>query len=127
MLQERPLTVFKPQLPDSVRGVDIVFEVSEIRFNPGGKTIHLCCLSANIVNKNSEPIVLTISYSFQKEKRSREISVGPYQQKIIILDKQEVQTSSRSEMKQLYGSIELFTPLKTESSFSALTSTNTSR
>jgi hypothetical protein len=79
--------VFKPDIPDTIRGIQIQFEVKQLKSYHEDNPVHIYCLCADIVNQNKRTERILVRYQCQGKQKSREIEIGANQQKIILVDK----------------------------------------
>jgi hypothetical protein len=103
---ENSFSLCRPEVPDSLNGIEIQFEVKLLKSHRLDNPVHIYCLCADIVNQNYRPERILVRYQCQGIQKSHEIEIGSKQQKIILVDKclmTEVNPESLHEYYSLVG------------------------
>ena len=79
--------VFHADIPDSIKGIDILFEVKQVKVLYQGKMVNVFCLCTDITNQNRESKRIRIRYQCQGKNLEKEIEIGGGQQRIFLVDK----------------------------------------
>lgn len=95
--------VFKAAIPDSIIGIQIQFEVKQVKVLYEGRSVSFYCLCADIINQNKEPERILIRYKCQGEAKEKEIEIGGCQQRIILVDKCMKKEDCSIDIKDFYS------------------------
>lgn len=94
--------VFKADISDSINGIQIQFEVKQVKVLYEGRKVSFYCLCADIINKNKEPERIMVRYQCQGEAKEKEVQIGGYQQRIILVDKCMKKEDCSIDIKEFY-------------------------
>jgi hypothetical protein len=95
--------ILKPDFPDTIRGIQIQFEVKQVKRVYQDKVVNIYCLCADITNKNDSPERILIRYHCQEKAKSKVIEIGGRQQRIILVDKCLITEGSPADIKEYYN------------------------
>jgi hypothetical protein len=95
--------VFKPEIPDTIHGIQIQFEVKQVKVLYQGRTVKICCLCADITNQNEGPERILVKYQCQGKTMEKEVRIGGSQQRIILVDKCMKTEKSPTDIKEYYS------------------------
>jgi hypothetical protein len=99
--------VLTADIPDTIKGIQIRFEVRQVQVLYQGREVSVCCLCADITNKNGSPERILVRYQCQGKKKTKKIEIGGRQQRIILVDKFILTGELPSEIKKYYSLIGL--------------------
>ena len=99
--------VFTPDIPDTIKGIQIQFEVKQVKVKYQGRAVSLCCLCADIANKNSGSERILVRYQCQGKKKTKKIEIGGRQQRIILVDKCILTEERQSDIEEYYSQLVL--------------------
>jgi hypothetical protein len=94
--------VFKTDIPNKIKGIQIQFEVKQVKMSYQGKTVYIYCLYADITNQNDRPEKILVRYQCQGKRKAKEVEMGGRQQRIILVDKCMMAEECPSDIKKLY-------------------------
>jgi hypothetical protein len=94
--------VFKPVIPDTIKGIQIQFEVKQTKVVYQGRAVNIYCLCADITNQNDQPERIRIRYQCQGKAKSKEVEIKGNQQRIILVDKCMMTEESPTDIKEYY-------------------------
>jgi hypothetical protein len=100
--QGKLLYVFKPDIPDTIKGIHIQFEVKLLKVSHQGKTINIYCLCADITNQNDRTERILVRYQCQGNAKAKKVEIGGRQQRIFLVDKCMMAEEYPSDMKKFY-------------------------
>ncbi len=95
--------VLTPDLPDTIKGIQIQFEVKQVKVLYQGRAVSICCLCADITNKNNSPEKILVRYQCQGKKKTKKIEIGGRQQRIILVDKCILTGERPSDIEEYYS------------------------
>jgi hypothetical protein len=95
--------IFKPDIPDTIKGIQIKFEVKQVKVTNKGRAVRIYCLCADITNKNEKAQNLLVRYQCQGEPKTRKIEIEGRQQRIILVDKCIMSGENSPEIEEFYG------------------------
>jgi len=96
------LYAFKPDIPDTIKGIHIQFEVKLVEFSQGGNTVNIYCLCADITNQNDRTEIILIRYQCQGNAKAKKVKIGGRQQRILLVDKCMMTKEYPTDIKKLY-------------------------
>ncbi len=99
--------VFKPDIPDTIKGIEIQFEVKQVKVLYQGKKVNIYCLCADITNQNGRPGRILVRYQCQGKEKAKEVEIGGRQQRIILVDKCVMPEESLTDIKKFYSLVML--------------------
>ncbi len=102
--------VFKPDIPDTIKGIQIQFEVKQVKVLYQGKTVNIYCLCADITNQNDRPDRILVRYQCQGKQKVKEVEIGGRQQRIILVDKCVMPEESLTDIKKIHSLVMLEYP-----------------
>ena len=95
--------VFKPDIPDTIKGIQIQFELKKVKVLYQGKTVNIYCLCADITNQNDRPERILVRYQCQGKAKEKEVEIGGSQQRIILVDKCMMTEESPTDIKEYFS------------------------
>ncbi len=95
--------VFKPDIPDTIKGIQIQFEVKNVSVSYQGREVKIYCLCADITNQNDRPERILVRYQCQGKEKTKEVEIGGRQQRIILVDKCMQTEESPTDIKEYYS------------------------
>lgn len=95
--------VFTPDIPDTINGIQIQFEVKQVKVLYQGRAVSIYCLYANMTNKNDSPERILVRYQCQGKGKTRKIEIGGRQQRIILVDKCILTGERPSDIEEYYS------------------------
>ena len=98
---------FKPDIPDTIPGIQIQFEVRQIHVIYQGSPTSVFCLCANITNRNTDQQTIRIRYHCRGKEAVRYIEIGGRQHKIILVDKCVNTEESQVPVKEYFSQVML--------------------
>ncbi len=104
---EKSPYVIKPDIPDTIIGIQIQFEVKLVKVFYQGREVGIYCLCADITNKNDRGQSFLVRYQCQGVPKIRKLEIGGRQQKIILVDKCIMSGESPTEIEELYSLFDL--------------------
>ena len=99
--------VFVPDIPDTIKGIQIQFEVKQVKVLYQGRTVSIYCLCADITNRNDSPERILVRYQCQGKKKTKKIEIGGRQQRIILVDKCIMTEERQSDIEEYYSQLVL--------------------
>lgn len=99
--------VFKPDIPDMIIGLQIQFEVKQVKVLYQGSEVKIYCLCADITNQNDRPERILVRYQCQGKAKAMEVDIGGRQQRIILIDKCVMPEESLTDIKKFYSMVML--------------------
>ena len=99
------LYVFKPDIPDTIKGIHIQFEVKLVKVSQRGNTINIFCLCADITNQNKWTEKILVRYQCQGNAKAKKVEIGGRQQRIILVDKCMKTEESSTDLKDYYSHV----------------------
>jgi len=103
----KTLYVFTPDIPDTIQGIQIQFEVKQVKVLYQGRAVSICCLCADITNKNGSSERILVRYQCQGKKKTKKIEIGGRQQRIILVDKCILTEERQSDIEEYYSQLVL--------------------
>jgi hypothetical protein len=97
--------VFKPEIPDTISGIQIHFEVKQVHVIYRGSPTSILCLCANITNRNLRLQKIQIRYNCRGMEKVRYIEIGGMQQKIILVDRCVMKENSRVSPRDYFSQV----------------------
>ena len=95
--------VFARDIPDTIKGIQIQFEVKQVKVLYQGRTVTIFCLCADITNRNDSPERILVRYQCQGKKKTKKIEIGGRQQRIILVDKCILTEERQSNIEEYYS------------------------
>ena len=99
--------VFAPDIPDTIKGIQIQFEVKQVKVLYQGRTVSIYCLCADITNRNDSPERILVRYQCQGNGKTKKIEIGGRQQRIILVDKCILTEERPSDIEEYYSHLVL--------------------
>jgi len=99
--------VFKPDIPDTIKGLQIQFEVKQVMVLYQGREVKIYCLCADITNQKDRPERILVRYQCQGKAKAKEVDIGGRQQRIILIDKCVMPEESLTDIKKFYSLVML--------------------
>ena len=96
------LYAFKPDIPDTIKGIHIQFEVKLVKVSQRGNTINIYCLCADITNQNDRTERILVRYQCQGNAKAKKVEIGGRQQRIFLVDKCMMAEEYPSDIKKFY-------------------------
>jgi len=103
----KTLYVFTPDIPDTIQGIQIQFEVKQVKVLYQGRAVSICCLCADITNQNDRTERILVRYQCQGKKKTKKIEIGGRQQRIILVDKCILTEERQSDIEEYYSQLVL--------------------
>ncbi len=94
---------FKPDIPDTVKGIQIQFEVKEVKVLHQDGEVYAYYLCADITNQNDRPEKILVRYQCQGQEKTKEIVIGERQQRIILVDKCITPEQNPADLRDFYS------------------------
>lgn len=98
---------FKADIPDSIKGIQIQFEVKEVKVRYQGKMVDVFCLCAAITNQNYEPERIRVRFQCQGKTMEKEVEIGKCQQRILLIHKSMNAEESPPALEDFYSLVQL--------------------
>ena len=95
--------VFKPDIPDTIKGIQIQFEVKQVEVLYQGKKVNIYCLCADITNQNDRPERILVRYQCHGKAKEKEVEIGGRQQRIFLVDKCMMTEERPTNIKEYYS------------------------
>jgi hypothetical protein len=99
--------VIKPDIPDTIKGIQIQFEVKQVKIFNQGREVEIYCLCADITNMNDRSQSILVRYRCKGVPKKRKIEIGGRQQRIILVDKCIMSDESSPEIEEFYSLLDL--------------------
>ncbi len=98
-----PPYIFKPDIPNSIKGLQIQFEVKQAKVLLQGRAVNVYCLCADITNQNDHPERILVRYQCMGKAKSKEVEIKRNQQRIIMVDKCMMREEGPADLKEYYS------------------------
>ena len=99
--------VFAPDIPDTIKGIQIQFDVKQVKVLYQVRTVSIYCLCADITNNNDRPERTLVRYQCQGKAKTKNIEIGGRQQRIILVDKCILTGERPSDIEEYYSQLVL--------------------
>ena len=99
--------VITPDIPDTIKGIQIQFEVKQVKVLYQGRTVSIYCFCADITNNNDSPEKILVRYQCQGKAKTKKIEIGGRQQRIILVDKCILTGERPSDIEEYYSQLVL--------------------
>ena len=103
----KPKPILQSAVTDDIKGIQIQFEVREVKVNLHGRTESMYCLCADITNQHDEAESILLRYECQGQARTKEIRIAGRQQRLILVDRYIPIEGTNPENKYYFNLVQL--------------------